>query len=58
MVREILRPAVTQAALMVSLMLGLEPTAGYYGDGGRFLDDIAAKRQELGISDEQIVRLR
>lgn len=36
----------------------VNPTAGYYGDGLRFLTDIAAKRQELGISDEQIVRAR
>ena len=37
---------------------GVAPTAGYYGDGTRFLSDIDAKRRELGISDEQLVRCR
>lgn len=37
---------------------GLAPTAGYYNDGQRFLVDIASKRQELGIPDEQLVRSR
>ena len=37
---------------------GVEPTAGYYGDGARFLRDIEAKRLELGISDEELVRMR
>lgn len=36
----------------------LTPTAGYYTDGERFLRDIASKRTELGIDDEQIVRCR
>ena len=34
------------------------PTAGYYGDGTRFLCDIEHKRRELGISDEQLIRAR
>jgi hypothetical protein len=34
------------------------PTAGYYGDGSRFLRDIDMKRRELGIGDELIVRSR
>jgi hypothetical protein len=34
------------------------PTAGYYGDGGRFLNDIDVKRRELGITDEQLIRCR
>lgn len=34
------------------------PTAGYYGDGARFLRDIAPKRRELGIRDEQLIRCR
>jgi hypothetical protein len=34
------------------------PTAGYYGDGTRFLSDIDTKRRELGIADEQLVRCR
>lgn len=37
---------------------GVEPTAGYYGDGARFLVDIEAKRKEMGIADEQLVRCR
>jgi ribonuclease HII len=36
----------------------LSPTAGYYNDGLRFLRDIASKRAELGIADEQLVRCR
>jgi len=36
----------------------LEPTAGYYTDGERFLRDIASKRAELGIRDEELVRCR
>jgi len=36
----------------------LAPTAGYYGDGTRFLADIATKRQELGVADEHLVRSR
>lgn len=34
------------------------PTAGYYGDGTRFLAEIDTKRRELGISDEQLIRSR
>lgn len=37
---------------------GVEPTAGYYSDGARFLRDIEARRVELGISQEQLVRMR
>ena len=37
---------------------GLKPTAGYYGDGQRFLADIDTKRRELGIRDEELVRCR
>ncbi len=37
---------------------GLTPTAGYYSDGKRFLGDIAAKRDELGVSDSDLVRVR
>ncbi|HVT87886.1 MAG TPA: hypothetical protein VHD56_03455, partial [Tepidisphaeraceae bacterium] len=36
----------------------LQPTAGYYNDGLRFLQDIQAKKQELGITDEELVRCR
>jgi hypothetical protein len=34
----------------------VHPTAGYYGDGSRFLIDIESKRRELGITDAQLVR--
>lgn len=33
-------------------------TAGYYSDGVRFLQDIDAKRRELGIRDEELIRCR
>ena len=39
-------------------MPALEPTAGYYADGVRFLGDINDKRVELGIADEQLIRVR
>jgi hypothetical protein len=37
---------------------GLIPTAGYYGDGSRFLRDIEQKRHEMGIEDDRLVRSR
>ena len=40
------------------LLPDLEPTAGYYGDGPRFLKDIDAKRRELGIADDHLIRCR
>jgi hypothetical protein len=36
----------------------VRPTAGYYGDGVRFLSDIEPKRRELGICDEDLIRCR
>jgi len=36
----------------------IEPTAGYYNDGIRFLGDIAHVRQAMGIADEQLIRAR
>lgn len=36
----------------------LEPTAGYYTDGERFLRDIGHKRAELGVTDDDLVRCR
>jgi hypothetical protein len=39
-------------------MPGVAPTAGYYGDGVRFLSDIEPKRRELGIRDEDLIRCR
>jgi hypothetical protein len=40
------------------LLPDVQPTAGYYGDGVRFLNDISDKRRELGIGDELLVRAR
>jgi len=37
---------------------GLNPTAGYYTDGQRFLTDIAPVRRSLCISDMDLVRCR
>jgi hypothetical protein len=34
------------------------PTAGYYGDGARFLGEIEAKRRELNVPDELLIRSR
>jgi hypothetical protein len=34
------------------------PTAGYYGDGVRFLSDIEPVRRELGVRDEDLIRCR
>jgi hypothetical protein len=36
----------------------LEPTAGYYGDGSRFLRDIQPIRTQLAIDDSLLVRCR
>lgn len=36
----------------------VKPTAGYHGDGNRFIADIDFKRRELGIRDEQLIRSR
>lgn len=36
----------------------VQPTAGYYGDGVRFLADIEPKRRELGIRDQDLIRCR
>jgi hypothetical protein len=41
-----------------TLLPDVQPTAGYYGDGVRFLNDISEKRRELGITDELLVRSR
>ena len=40
------------------LLPDVQPTAGYYGDGMRFLNDISQKRREMGIGDELLVRVR
>ena len=36
----------------------LKPTAGYWPDGLRFLDDIGPLRRQLRISDERLIRQR
>jgi hypothetical protein len=37
---------------------GIEPTAGYWVDGNRFLQETAARRQQLGIPDCRLIRSR
>lgn len=37
---------------------GVRPTAGYWADGLRFLADVDARRRELGIADDVLVRSR
>ena len=37
---------------------GVAPTAGYYGDGTRFLGEIDAKRRELNVPDAALIRSR
>jgi len=37
---------------------GLKPTAGYYQDGMRFLEDIAAEAERLGVDRRILVRCR
>lgn len=36
----------------------LKPTAGYFVDGKRFLEDIAETKTKLGIKDEILIRLK
>ncbi|MBV8781963.1 MAG: hypothetical protein JO353_11250 [Phycisphaerae bacterium] len=45
-------------AYWVSHLPELTPTAGYYGDGARFLRDIEGKARELGVPSERLVRCR
>lgn len=45
-------------AFWKKLIPALSPTAGYYTDGQRFLQDIAACRSSLGITDQQLIRSR
>jgi hypothetical protein len=37
---------------------GVKPTAGYYNDGLRFLEDVAAARASMGICDDDLVRVK
>ena len=41
-----------------TLIPDVHPTAGYYSDGVRFLNDIDGKRKELGITDAELIRSR
>ena len=41
-----------------SLLPNLQPTAGYYTDGMRFLKDIDEKRRQLAIPDSHLIRQR
>ena len=45
-------------AYWAAMLPELAPTAGYYSDGVRFLNDIDGKRRELGIEDAQLIRSR
>jgi len=36
----------------------LRPTAGYYTDGRRFLNDVSRLRAELGVPDDELIRCR
>ena len=36
----------------------IQPTAGYHPDGVRFAEQILAARTQLGIRDEDLLRLR
>jgi hypothetical protein len=37
-------------------MPGLKPTAGYYTDGMRFLEETKELREQLMVSDELLIR--
>lgn len=37
---------------------GLKPTAGYYQDGKRWLEDAAPHLASLGVSHEQLIRIK
>jgi hypothetical protein len=41
-----------------AMLPDLRPTAGYYGDGERFLREIDVKRREMGIADHELIRSR
>jgi len=60
MVSKYLREALMRRfnAFWLSHLPSLEPTAGYYTDGLRFLRDIQQKRTELGIADGELIRCR
>ena len=60
MVSKYLREALMNRfnAYWLSHLPNVEPTAGYYNDGSRFLRDIEQKRVEMGIADAQLVRCK
>jgi ribonuclease HII len=37
---------------------GIKPTAGYYGDGQRWLQDTADLRRRIGVDDARLIRAR
>jgi hypothetical protein len=45
-------------AYWLSHLPGVAPTAGYYGDGSRFLRDIETTRRAMGIDDAELIRCR
>ena len=51
-------PPRARAGRVAKNNIPVAPTAGYYGDGARFLNDIDAKRRELGIADAELIRAR
>ncbi len=60
MISKYLREAMMRRfnAWWAAQMPGIAPTAGYHGDGTRFLGEIDHRRRELGISDAQLIRSR
>ncbi len=60
MISKYLREALMRRfnAFWASHLPQVEPTAGYYNDGLRFLRDIEIKRRELGIADGHLIRAR
>lgn len=41
-----------------AMLPDIRPTAGYYGDGERFIREINPKRREMGIADHELIRSR
>jgi ribonuclease HII len=41
-----------------SRLSGLRPTAGYYGDGRRFLADVRVVLRDLGLNEDRFARIR
>ena len=43
-------------AFFAARVEGLRPTAGYYGDGTRFLEEVGPVLADLGCSKDEFVR--